>query len=190
MRNYRRFASVPMSSSTASLVDRMTRMLKTAVVCGLVLSAPAWPQQRVDEIGQAFDRLYNFDFPGAQAALSKQIASNPDDPLPYAVRSSAYLFAELNRLQILESDFFADDSRIIDKKKLKPDPAVKIELYRAVEESQSRAQTALAKDLNDQEALFAMCITSGVLTDYTALVEKKQLSSLSMVKKGTAYAQR
>ena len=35
-----------------------------------------------------------------------------------------------------------------------------------------------------------MCVTSGVLTDYTALVEKKQIGSLSMVKKGTAYAQR
>ena len=43
---------------------------------------------------------------------------------------------------------------------------------------------------NDQDALFAMCITSGVLTDYTALVEKKQISSLSLVKKGAAYAQR
>ena len=35
-----------------------------------------------------------------------------------------------------------------------------------------------------------MCVTSGVQTDYTALVEKKQLSSLNSVKKGAAYAQR
>ena len=156
----------------------------------LILVSPAFPQQRVDEIGLAFNRLYNFDFPGAHAALARRIAITPDDPLPYAVRASAYLFAELDRLSILESDFFADDSRIIDKKKLKPDPAVKTQFLHAIDESQSRAQSVLSKNAVDEDALFSMCVTTGALTDYTALVEKKQLSSLSMVKKGAAYAQR
>jgi hypothetical protein len=170
----------------------MTRMLQVAAKLALILlvSAPAFPQPRVDEIGQAFNRLYNFDFPDAQAILSKSIAAAPDDPLPYAVRASAYLFSELDRLSILESEFFSDDSRIIDKKKVKPDPLIKVQLFRAVEDAQSRAQAILGKNPNDQDALFSMCITTGVLTDYTALVEKKQLSSLSMVKKGTVYAQR
>jgi len=164
-------------------------MLQAAAKLALILvvSLPAFPQQRVDEIGQAFNRLYNFDFPGAHAVLSRRIAEDPGGALPYAVRASAYLFSELDRLSILESEFFSDDSRIIDKKKVKPDPLIKAQLFRAVEEAQSRAQTALAKDPNDQDALFSMCITTGVLTDYTALVEKKQLSSLSMVKKGTVY---
>src|SRR5437660_1714634 len=111
-------------------------------------------------------------------------------PVAYAVLSSAYLFSELDRLSILESEFFSNDNQIADKKKLKPDPAVRAKLLKAIDDSQSRAQARLAANPNDQDALFAMCITSGVLTDYTALVENSQISSLSLVKKDTAYAQR
>ena len=170
----------------------MTRMLPapTIPVLLLTLSLPAFPQLRVDEIDQAFNRLYNFDFPGAHAVLTTRIASNPSDPLPYAVRSSAYLFSELDRLSILESEFFSDDSRIAEKRKSKPDAAIKARLLASINDAQSRAQTVLTKNHDDQDALFSMCVTSGVLTDYTALVEKKQIGSLSMVKKGTAYAQR
>jgi hypothetical protein len=167
-------------------------MLRTAAIAaiGLVLTIPVFPQPRIEEIDQAFNRLYNFDFPGAHAILNRRVASNPDDPLTYSVRASAYLFDELDRLSILESDFFADDSHIIDKKKLKPDPAIKAKLLQAIDDAQSKAQAKLVRNPDDQEALFAMCITSGVLTDYTALIEKKQISSLSLVKKGAAYAQR
>jgi hypothetical protein len=156
----------------------------------LILAPPGGAQERSEEIDQAFQRLYSFDFPGAHAAITRRITAHPEEPLGYAVRASAYLFSELDRLSILESDFFADDSRIVDKKKLKPDALIKTQLLKAIEDSQSRAQTLLAKNPNDQQALFAMCITSGVLTDYTALVEKKQISSLSLVKKGAAFAQR
>ena len=50
---------------------------------------------------------------------------HPQEPLPYAMRASAYLFQELDRLGILESEFFSDDQRIAEKKKLKPDQAVR-----------------------------------------------------------------
>src|SRR6185295_9707475 len=168
----------------------MVRKVASVLAVVLVIAVQAPAQERSEEIDQAFSRLYSFDFPSAHTILSRRIVSHPDEALGYSVRSSAYLFSELDRLSILESDFFADDSRIIDKKKVKPDPLVKAQLLKAIEDSQSRAEALLAKNPNDQEALFAMCITSGVLTDYTALVEKKQIGSLSMVKKGAGFAQR
>lgn len=145
---------------------------------------------KANDIELAFSRLYSFDFPGAHTVLNRYIASNPDDPLGYAVRSSTYLFTEMDRLSILESEFFSDDKRIAEKKKLKPDPLVKTQLLKAIDDAQSRAQNRLNANPSDQDALFSMCITTGVQTDYTALVEKKQISSLSMVKKGAVYAQR
>ena len=167
-------------------------MLRTVAVItlALTLARPGAADEQANEIDAAFSRLYNFDFPGAYAALDQRIVGMPDDPVAYAVLSSAYLFSELDRLSILESEFFSNDNQIADKKKLKPDPAVRAKLFKAIDDAQSRAQASLAANPNDQDALFAMCITSGVLTDYTALVEKRQISSLSLVKKGTAYAQR
>jgi hypothetical protein len=164
-------------------------VLRAATILALSASL-AFAQRGADEIDQAFTRLYNFDFDGAHAILSKRIAATPADPLPYAVRASAYLFSELDRLSILETEFFSNDSRIADKKKVKPDPAIRASLFKALEDAQSRADALLARNPNDQDALFALCVTTGVLTDYTALVEKKQISSLSIIKKGAAYANR
>jgi hypothetical protein len=170
----------------------MSSVLRAAAVLaiGLTVLAPAFSDDKPSEIDQAFSRLYNFDFPGAHAALDRRISSNPEDPLPYAVRASADLFYELDRLSILEGEFFSDDKRIADKKRGKPDPANRAKLFQALDDAQSHAQAKLNTNPDDQNALFASCIATGVLGDYTALVEKKQISSLSLVKRSTAYAQR
>jgi hypothetical protein len=155
-----------------------------------MFALPGSAAEPASDIDHAFSRLYNFDFPGAYATLHKRIATDPEDPLGYAVLSSGYLFSELDRLSILESEFFSDDKRIAEKKKLKPDPLVRAQIIKAINDAQTRAQLRLAANPDDQDALFAMCISTGVLTDYTALIEKKQISSLSLVKKSAAYAQR
>jgi hypothetical protein len=142
------------------------------------------------EIDQAFTRMYNTDFPGAQAHLDRYISAQPSDPLGYAVRASAYMFSELNRLGILESEFFSDDKRIIEKKRLKPDAAVRDKLFQAIGAAQSRATEILASHPDDQNALFAMAITQGVTMDYTALIEKRQLGSLSYARRASNCAQR
>ncbi len=142
------------------------------------------------ELDRAFSRLYNFDFTGAHAALDRHIASQPNDPVGYSTRASAYLFYELDRLGILESEFFSNDERIADKKKLKPDPAVREKLQQAVGEARVRADADLKKNANDTNALFSMCIADGVMTDYTALVERRQIASLSLVRSAAAYAAR
>ncbi|MBZ5596426.1 MAG: hypothetical protein LAP39_29635 [Acidobacteriia bacterium] len=134
--------------------------------------------------------MYNTDFRGAHEVLDRYVAAQRSDPLGYAVRASAYLFSELYRLGILESEFFADDRRIIEKKKLQPDAEVKQKLFRAIDDAQSRAAKILESNPNDQNSLFAMAITQGVTMDYTALVEKRQLSSLSSARRANDYAQR
>ena len=141
------------------------------------------------EIGQAFQRLYNFNFPAAHQVLNGYIATHPQEPLPYAVRASAHLFFELDRLGILEGEFFVDDNRIAEKKKLKPDPEIRAQFLKAVEDAQSRATAVLKAHPQDHDALFAMCITQGVTTDYMALVEKRQIKSLTPAKSSNRYAQ-
>src|SRR5437763_12424877 len=114
------------------------------VLFAAVFAGPLAAQQPGQaDLEHAFARLYSFDFNGTHAVLNKYIAANPNDPLGYAVRSAAYLFFELDRLSILETEFVVDDNRILDKKKLKPDPAIKTQLMKAVEDGQSRALNIL-----------------------------------------------
>ncbi|HZT33180.1 MAG TPA: hypothetical protein VFA33_25050 [Bryobacteraceae bacterium] len=157
---------------------------------GVIFALPALAQSGPPEIDRAFDRLYNFDFQGSHQILDRYIQSHPQEPLPYAVRASAYLFSELDRLGILESQFFVSDKRIADKKRnLAPDPRVRQLLFQSIGDAQSRANAILASRPDDPNALFAMCMTLGITSDYMALVEKRQLSSLPVAKRSNTYAQ-
>ncbi len=141
-------------------------------------------------IDQTFARLYNFDFTGAHAIIDKYIAGNSQDSLGYAVRSAIYVFSEFDRLGVLESEFLASDDRIVEKKKLKPDPKIRAQFLTNIDEAQSRALSTLKSKPDDQNALFTMCITQALVTDYSALIEKKQIGSLSPAKLSNVYAQR
>jgi hypothetical protein len=167
----------------------MSTMPRAKVAAGWFLLAPL-AFAAGTPFDQAFDRLYNFDFAGAHALLDAYIARHPGESLPYAMRGSAYLFRELDRLGILEGEFFSDDKRIIDRKKLKPDPVIRAKFLKAVEDAQSRATGALAANPDDRDALFTMCVTQGITTDYMALVEKRQIASLSTARQSNDFAQR
>lgn len=139
----------------------------------------------------AFEHLYSSDFASAQKVLDGYIADHPGDPVGYSVRASGYLFAELHRLGILESDFFQDDKKITDKKKsLRPDPKIHDLFYAAVNKTQELSKQILARNPSDQNALFGQCMADGVLTDYLALIEKHQMQSLSVNKDGYRDAKR
>ena len=141
-------------------------------------------------IDTALQRMYNQDYVAAYEILDRTIAASPQDPLPYAFRASAYLFYELDRLSILESEFLTDDKQIAEKKKkLDPDPATREKFVRAVHDVETRADAALKINPDDPQALFAMSVAQGVATDYMAFVEKKQFSSLSIAKRSNSYAQ-
>ncbi|HTS66883.1 MAG TPA: hypothetical protein VMH28_32890 [Candidatus Acidoferrales bacterium] len=156
----------------------------------LLLCLTAWSAD-TGAIDDAIQRMYDFNFPASQEILSHYVAQHPDDPLPYAFRASAYLFYELDRMSILESEFLTDDSRIAEKKKrLDPDPLIRDRFLKAVKDTEARADAALKANPNDKQALFAMSIAQGVSTDYMAFVEKRQIASLSVAKRSNSYAQR
>lgn len=142
-------------------------------------------------IERALNRMYNFDFNGADQELDAYVNEHAGDSLGYTFRAASLLFRELDRLAILEAEFLTDDKRIADKKrKLTPDPAIRDRLMAAIERSRGLAQSQLQKSPNDIRSLFALCLDAGLVTDYLALVEKRQLGSLSHAKESQSYAVR
>jgi hypothetical protein len=159
----------------------------------LYLVAPvhqALPAADATAVDWAFTRMYNCDFAGAHVILQEQIRKHPDDPLPYSVRAAAFLYSEFQRLRILETDFFANNDKITDRKRLRPDPMVKEELFKLTGEARRRAASRLSMNPGDRKAMFAMCVASGVETDYSSLVEKKYMRSYSLAKETQQYARR
>lgn len=143
-----------------------------------------------DTLDQAFDRLYNHDFPGGQKVLDGYIGAHPQDPLGYAVRGTAYLYQELDRQDVFSNQFLASDEKIASTKTVRPDPRVHGEFERATAMAEKLAKVTLAKDANDRNALLAMCFTSGAQRDYLALIDKKLRLSLNYAKDAQSYAVR
>lgn len=142
-------------------------------------------------IDEAFRDLYSFRFAATHEVLNRYIAAHPQESLPYAVRASAYLFYELDRLGILESEFLIDDKRIAKKERpLQPDLKVRAEFMKSLDNVQSRANATLAANPNDKQALLALCMAQGVTMDYMAFVEKHQFRSLTPAERSNSYAQR
>jgi hypothetical protein len=169
----------------------MSRLWAVSAMLSIgALGAGAQDSRAPDSLDAALQRMYDFDFPSAHEVLNRNIAEHPEDPLPYAFRASAYLFYELDRLSILESEFLTDDKQIAEKKKkLDPDPVNREKFVKAVHDVETRADAALKVNPKNEQALFAMSIAQGVATDYMAFVEKKQFASLSVAKRSNGYAQ-
>ena len=141
-------------------------------------------------VGQALVRLYNFDFAGAHGFLDRQIQEDPQSPLPYSLKGAVYLFSELDRLKILQMDFFEHDDRLVDRKKLTPDPKLRSEFFQVIDSARQRANARLAGRPDDRDALFAQCMASGLVTDYAALVERRRLGSFALAKETQIWARK
>jgi hypothetical protein len=149
----------------------------------LVLCLPAACDINNPTFDEAFHRLYSFDFPGAQSLMDQYIAKSPNDPMGYTIKAATYVYSEFDRMGILETEFFESDKTISDSRhKLKPDPKAHDAFYANINKAQELAEDTLDKSPGDPQALFALCLALGELSDYVALVEKRQLASLSITK--------
>jgi hypothetical protein len=164
-------------------------------LCLIVCSTNAFPQKafaprETTEIDRAFDRLYNYDFAGAQKLISQYEAKHPDDPLAPSVRAAGLLFQELGRLRILEAEFFNDDNKVGGKKQLAADPAIKVRFEQALASAKEKAEKRYAQNPNDPETLFLLSFNAGLRSDYLCLIEKKYLSGFGLIKESSRWATR
>ncbi len=155
----------------------------TAFLSLLALTAAA-----MTPLEETFDRMYRHDFPGALTVVQGYIARQPSDPLGHTVKASAHLFAELARLRILESEFFKSDEKIASQAKAVPDAAVRGLLFESLESARAIARKQLESKPSDTNALFALCLSAGIETDYLALIEKKQIRSLRHARESQTWA--
>ena len=134
--------------------------------------------------------MYNLDFGAAHNIFHSYQQAFPNDPLGYTSNAAAYLFAEFDRLHILESDLFVDDHRFEQRSRPVADAAVKAEFEAELKKSDAAASKVLAQHSDDKNALFAQVLANGLRGDYTALIEKRNFASLGYVKSGRILAEK
>ena len=141
-------------------------------------------------INDGYRLMYDLQFEEAHRVFSSWQQRHPEDPLGSVSDAAAYLFSELDRLRVLQAEFFLNDQGFKKSSKLVPDPSLKGNFERSLLKGEALADTALARSANDRNALFSKVMVLGLRSDYLGLIEKKYLASLGPLKTGRQFAQR
>lgn len=168
------------------LVSILSAILATPALAAGQAQAPftSDPLQRV------FARLYDYDFAGAHAMLDERAHADPGNPLVDSTKAAAYLFGEMDRMKILETDFFLNDNNLANGHGRIEDPDVNVRrrLFAAIDRARAKAGARLPADPADRDALFAMCMAASVTADYTGFIERRQWRGLTLSRETKKYA--
>src|SRR6185369_2123706 len=101
-------------------------------------------------------QMYDLQFGAAHKTFGDYGQVYPDDPLAPVSDAAAYLFAEFDRLKILQSEFFVHDENFRGQhQKLVADPAVRKAFNEDLAKADKLATGALRAMPRDSNALFA-----------------------------------
>lgn len=163
-----------------------------SVVLMLVLSPYGRAQApNVDTLlDQCFHSMYNLQFDTAFQIVNRAKAMDQTDPMPWVAQASGVLFRELDRLHVLRSDLFVSDSAFSNRPAYTWNPDSEKEFENALAGAEKLAHSRLDRDKNDIRGLFAMALIFGLRANDTALISKRNLTSLSYTKSSTGYAEK
>src|SRR5580698_9401704 len=132
--------------------------------------------------------MYDLDFGAAHQKFASWKQANPDDPMGPVSNAAAYLFSELERLHVLDSELFVDDDKFRLRQHLAADSAIKRAFEDELRSGRQCAERVRAHAPDDQNALLADVMAHGLEADYLSLIEHRDLAALSVVKEGRALA--
>jgi hypothetical protein len=141
-------------------------------------------------IGRGYRQMYDLNFDEAHKTFGEWEREHPADPIGPVSNAAAYLFAEFDRLNILHSEFFVDNSIFHRRPKVTPDPGVRQAFDQELDKSAGLAEKILAQTPDEPDALFAKILTLGLRADYEALIERRDFDALKVIKNSRATAEK
>lgn len=175
-----------MHISRAAARDVWRRGWAGVLFAALFCAAPVQAQR--SGLEEAYRDMYNLDFTGAHGVLLGWMDAHPTDPMGPVSDAAAYLFAEFERLGVLDVELFADDSRFLNRPRPASDPSIREAFQRRIRQADDLAGKALAKDPNDADGLLARTLAFGLRSDYAALIDKSDLAAFRLSKQASQCA--
>ena len=151
---------------------------------------PAWVASPQSPVDAGFRHLYQLKFTEARTEFAVWQKQHPDDPMGFSAEAASYLFEEFNAQGVLTSEFFLDDKRLLGGIPGKPSDELGKSFLAAVGRAQKLGQLLLDRDPTDANGLLALTMTTGMLADYSSLIEKKQLATLHLLTASEDFARR
>lgn len=135
-----------------------------------------------------FRHLYGLDFTAARQEFVDYQKAHPEDPMGKAAEAASYLYEEFNEKGILTSQFFLNDERFLGGVEGSAAENRNSQFLTTNHMAREMAKTQLKAKPRDTHDLLILTMTDGMESNYDALIEKKQLAALNMMKQGEAEA--
>jgi tetratricopeptide (TPR) repeat protein len=133
---------------------------------------------RQPEVREAFQKFYEMDYGEALPRFEAIQREHPSDPIATAYVLDTVLFSELNRLDLLDTTFYANDGFLTTKRGVVEDPRVRDRIRALGGQAIDQANAELKANPNNVDALFARGWTKSLEAVYSGLVERSFTSGL------------
>ena len=135
-----------------------------------------------------FSDLYKLNFQGAREKFLTYQRMEPADPMGKAAEAASYLYQQFNEKGVFTSAFFLDDDKFLGGVPGKASDNRNNDFLEVNQQARQMAQDILKSNAHDPHGLLVLTMTDGMESDYDALIEKKQLAGLSMMRRAEAEA--
>jgi hypothetical protein len=159
------------------------------VACLAALPCFAGSVTSIPVVESGYRQMYNLQFDDAHKTFAAFERDHPKDPMGTVSNAAAYLFAEFDRLNILHSEFFVEDSLFRHRPKVTADPAVRKAFDEEISKSLQLSDAILASSPRDTDAMFVKIMALGLRADFVALIDRHYLDSLNVLKSSRATAE-
>ena len=153
-------------------------LLMPGTLCVRAETVDTNPLNRQPEVREAFQLFYNMDYDEALPRFEKIQREHPNDPMATAYLLDAVEFRELNRLDLLDTTFYANDGFLTGKHTVVEDPKVRDRIRALGDQAVNQANAVLKTNPNDVNALFARGWVRSLEATYAAMVERAFVGGL------------
>jgi hypothetical protein len=139
-------------------------------------------------LDSGFRHLYELDFASARSEFLDYQQQHPGDPVGKAAEAASYLYEEFNAKGIFTSKFFLNDDKLLNGADGTAAENRNLPFLRADGEARQMARRILKSQPHDVHALLALTLADGMESDYDALMVKKQVASLGLMRQAEREA--
>jgi hypothetical protein len=139
-------------------------------------------------LDKGFQYLYELNFEGARKEFLEYQRLRPDDPMGKTAEAASYLYEQFNQKGVLTSDFFLNDQKFLGGIDGSASQNHNENFSTAVHQAREMAKKRIKANPHDVDGLLALTIADGMESNYDAIIEKKSVPALSLMKQGEQEA--
>jgi hypothetical protein len=170
----------------------------TAIAPGMVVAQSQAPDKSSTPVMEAdpsakllesgYRHLYELNFDAGRQDFLTYQKIRPDDPLGKASEAASYLFEQFHTKGVLTSEFFLNDDKFLGGVEGTATQNRNAAFLLANNQAREQAKSRIKANPKDMQGLLVLTITDGMESDYDALIIKKQLDGLTMMRHAEAEA--